>query len=77
MRQFRPLPTALALCNVASKSVERHETGYQEERMRLSRLMFASMAAAALFAGSAAHGAEPVKIRLSWVAPVTNWASIS
>ena len=45
--------------------------------MPLSRLMFASIAgAAALFGASAAQGAEPVKIRLSWVAPVTNWASI-
>src|SRR5262245_38267211 len=45
-------------------------------RMRLSRLMFASIAAAALFAASAAQSAEPVKIRTSWVAPVTNLASI-
>src|SRR5262249_3665462 len=45
-------------------------------RMRLSRLMFASVAAAALFGASAARSAEPVKIRMSWVAPVTNWASI-
>ena len=45
--------------------------------MPLSRLMFASIAAAAaLFGASAARSAEPVKIRLSWVAPVTNWASI-
>ena len=44
--------------------------------MPLSRLMFASIAAAALLGASAAQGAEPVKIRLSWVAPVTNWASI-
>src|SRR5262245_33458174 len=44
-------------------------------RMRVSRLMFASIAAA-LFATSAAQSAEPVKIRMSWVAPVTNWASI-
>ena len=45
--------------------------------MPLSRLMFASIAAAAaLFGASAAQSAEPVKIRLSWVAPVTNWASI-
>jgi NitT/TauT family transport system substrate-binding protein len=30
----------------------------------------------ALFGASAAHSADPVKIRLSWVAPVTNWGSI-
>ena len=30
----------------------------------------------ALAGATAAQGADPVKIRLSWVAPVTNWASI-
>src|SRR5262249_10811136 len=45
-------------------------------RMRLWRWMLASIAAAALFGAGAAQSAEPVKIRLSWVAPVTNWASI-
>ena len=44
--------------------------------MRLSRLILASIAAGALFGASAAQAADPVKIRLSWVAPVTNWASI-
>src|SRR5262250_2880659 len=44
--------------------------------MRLSKLVFASVAAAALLSAGAAQAAEPVKIRLSWVAPVTNWASI-
>src|SRR5499433_846256 len=43
--------------------------------MRLSKV-FASVAAAALLSAGAAQAAEPVKIRLSWVAPVTNWASI-
>jgi len=44
--------------------------------MRLSRLILASIAAAALFGATAAQADDPVKIRLSWVAPVTNWASI-
>ena len=44
--------------------------------MRLSRLMLASIAAAALFGATSAQADDPVKIRLSWVAPVTNWASI-
>jgi len=44
--------------------------------MRLSRLILASVAAAALFGAGAAQADDPVKIRLSWVAPVTNWASI-
>jgi NitT/TauT family transport system substrate-binding protein len=37
-------------------------------------LLSSTVAAAVLFGASA--GAEPVKIRGSWVAPVTNWASI-
>ena len=41
--------------------------------MRLVPFLFAALAAAS-FGVSAA--AEPVKIRTSWVAPVTNWASI-
>ena len=39
-------------------------------------LLFAGVAAAALFGADAGQSAEPVKIRLSWVAPITNWASI-
>ena len=44
--------------------------------MRILKLLFASAAAATLFGASAARSADPVNIRLSWVAPVTNWASI-
>jgi len=44
--------------------------------MRLLKSTLAGLAAAALIGTSAAHCAEPVKLRLSWVAPVTNWASI-
>src|SRR5262249_8978756 len=32
--------------------------------------------ATAMSLSGAAHAAEPLKIRASWVAPVTNWASI-
>jgi len=39
-------------------------------------LLLAAAAAAMLFGADAPASAEPVKIRLSWVAPVTNWASI-
>jgi ABC-type nitrate/sulfonate/bicarbonate transport system substrate-binding protein len=39
-----------------------------------SRIFAAPAAAAALLCVSAAWSAEPVKIRLSWIAPVTNWA---
>jgi ABC-type nitrate/sulfonate/bicarbonate transport system substrate-binding protein len=43
--------------------------------MRLSKLALAVGCALGLFAFGAAK-AEPVKIRMSWVAPVANWASI-
>src|SRR5262245_53389004 len=41
----------------------------------LKRLLTSLASAVCLFAG-AAWGAEPVKIRVSWLAPITNWASI-
>jgi sulfonate transport system substrate-binding protein len=37
-------------------------------------ILAVSISAGALFGVSAAWSAEPVKIRLSWIAPVTNWA---
>jgi NitT/TauT family transport system substrate-binding protein len=43
--------------------------------MRLLKLALAGVCALGLF-GAAANSAEPVKIRMSWVAPVANWASI-
>lgn len=42
--------------------------------MRLMKLMLAGLCALAL--GSAAAAQTPVKIRVAWVAPVSNWASI-
>ena len=44
--------------------------------MRLFKLAAAGLCALGLFALTAAHAAEPVKIRMSWVAPIANWASI-
>ena len=44
--------------------------------MRLSKLALAGVCALGLFAPGSARSAEPVKIRMSWVAPVANWASI-
>ena len=38
--------------------------------------VLAGACALGLFGTVAANGAEPVKIRMSWVAPVANWASI-
>ena len=43
--------------------------------MRVLKSMLA-LAAVLIFGASAAYAQTPVKIRLSWVAPVTNWASI-
>ena len=45
-----------------------------EENMRLLKLALAGVCVLGL-AGTA-NSAEPVKIRMSWVAPVSNWASI-
>jgi ABC-type nitrate/sulfonate/bicarbonate transport system substrate-binding protein len=48
--------------------------------MRRSKILLMSLAVAtsvhigALFCAGAARSAEPVKIRVSWIAPVTNWA---
>jgi hypothetical protein len=42
--------------------------------MRMLNVM--SAAALALWSATAAQSAEPVKIRMSWVAPVTNRGSI-
>src|SRR2546425_12849999 len=50
------------------------ETG--RETMRLQKIALAGVCALGLFAANTANSAEPVKIRMSWVAPVANWASI-
>jgi NitT/TauT family transport system substrate-binding protein len=42
--------------------------------MRSLKVMLAAMAASVVLGGAAR--AEPVKIRMAWVAPVSNWASI-
>ena len=41
--------------------------------MRLARILLTSLAIAVSLAAGAAC-AEPVKIRVSWIAPITNWA---
>jgi NitT/TauT family transport system substrate-binding protein len=40
------------------------------------RLLLAGLAAMALLGAPTASAQQPVKIRISWVAPVSNWASI-
>jgi len=52
----------------------RGEDKNQEGTMRLMKLMLAGLAALALTGAAAAQ--SPVKIRIAWVAPVSNWASI-
>jgi NitT/TauT family transport system substrate-binding protein len=44
--------------------------------MRLSKLALASVCALGLLGIGTANSAEPVKIRMGWVAPVANWGSI-
>jgi NitT/TauT family transport system substrate-binding protein len=44
--------------------------------MRVLKVLLPTLAAIALLGTSAAQSADPVKIRASWVAPVSNWASI-
>ncbi len=44
--------------------------------MRSLKAMLAALAAVTMLGAGAAQAADPVKIRLSWVAPVSNWGSI-
>jgi len=44
--------------------------------MPLSRLLPMVFAVAMSLHAGAAWGAEPVKIRVSWIAPISNWASL-
>ena len=44
--------------------------------MGILKLSLAAVGAVALFGATAAQSADPVRIRVSWVAPVSNWASI-
>jgi sulfonate transport system substrate-binding protein len=44
--------------------------------MRLPNLTLAAVAASLLLGAGPALSADPVKIRMAWVAPVSNWASI-
>jgi sulfonate transport system substrate-binding protein len=48
--------------------------------MRIPKLaklgVFAGVCALGLFGAATANAADPVKIRLSWIVPVSNWASL-
>jgi NitT/TauT family transport system substrate-binding protein len=44
--------------------------------MCLLKFQLTSLCIAVSLCAGAARGAEPVKIRVSWIAPITNWASI-
>src|SRR5674536_343226 len=44
--------------------------------MRLLKLALAGVCALGLLSAGTANSAEPVKIRISWVAPIANWGSI-
>ena len=44
--------------------------------MRLVKIALAGVCALGIIGAAAAQAAEPVKIRMSWVAPLANWASV-
>lgn len=44
--------------------------------MRSAKAVAVALVAATLFLGAAAKAQEPVKVRIAWVIPVANWASI-
>ena len=44
--------------------------------MRFLKLALGGLLALGLLGAGAANAQQPVKIRMSWVAPVANWASI-
>jgi NitT/TauT family transport system substrate-binding protein len=44
--------------------------------MRSLKFALAAMAVSAMLGAGPAQSADPVKIRMSWVAPVSNWASM-
>ena len=44
--------------------------------MRFMKLALAGVCALGLFGAGSANSAEPVKIRISWVAPLANWGSV-
>jgi len=44
--------------------------------MRALKFTLAALAATAVLGAAPAQSADPVKIRMAWVAPVSNWASI-
>jgi sulfonate transport system substrate-binding protein len=51
-------------------------TNSWEEAMRFLKLAMASACALGILGGGGAQSAEPLKIRMSWVAPLANWASV-
>src|SRR5690348_7898115 len=61
-------------CQAPQRRVRRRNIG--RGIMRFLTLAVSTACGLALLAASAAQAAEPVKIRMSWVAPLANWASI-
>jgi NitT/TauT family transport system substrate-binding protein len=59
---------------LAKTQVQARRNG--EDIMRLSKLVLAGVCALGLFSAAPARSAEPVKIRMSWVAPLANWGSV-
>jgi len=53
-----------------------HERGDGNQAMRALKLLLSSLCIASIFCMGRAWGAEPLRIRVSYIAPITNWASI-
>src|SRR4051794_17377310 len=68
----RRLPKSGGPSTIRANSFSRLAESW-EDRMRLHKLALAGLCALAM---SAAAQAEPVKIRISWIAPLANWGSI-
>src|SRR5262245_21860836 len=49
---------------------------FRRPSMRPARSLLTSLAVVMSLAAGAAWAAEPVKIRVSWIAPITNWGSL-
>src|SRR6476661_4144162 len=70
-RRWRALP-----CPPCGGLIFQNQNRFREEFMRSMKAMLAALAAVTMLGAGGAQAADPVKIRVSWVAPISNWASI-